>query len=162
MQEGSCNHRATIPQQHQYWQGLLGVPRPHSVAAPSWQHSTCGCDPGQCRATGPGSTHLGFKEVDIAHQSPAAHQLHLHAEPKQPLSLAPRPSPVCPSPRPLPPPLPAAPRPAQRTRWAEKDCRLLFQKASTKILLYLMAMGHTVAPAGQHSTARTSQQAQHG
>jgi hypothetical protein len=50
----------------------------------------------------------------------------------------------------------------QRTRWAEKDWRLLFQKASTKILLYLMAMGHTVAPAGQHSTARTSQQAQHG
>jgi hypothetical protein len=26
---------------------------------------------------------------------------------------------------------------------------LLFQKASTKILLYLMAMGHTVASAGQ-------------
>ncbi len=31
------------------------------------------------------------------------------------------------------------------TKCAVKDCRLLFQKASTKILLYLMAMGHTVA-----------------
>ena len=34
---------------------------------------------------------------------------------------------------------------ADFTKCAVKDCRLLFQKASTKILLYLMAMGHTVA-----------------
>ena len=34
------------------------------------------------------------------------------------------------------------------TRCAENDWRLLFQKASTKILLYLMAMGQTVASAG--------------
>lgn len=33
------------------------------------------------------------------------------------------------------------------TRCAVKDCFFEFQKASTKILLYLMAMGHTVAPA---------------
>ena len=32
------------------------------------------------------------------------------------------------------------------TRCAVKDWRFEFQKASTKILLYLMAMGHTVAP----------------
>ena len=32
------------------------------------------------------------------------------------------------------------------TRWAVKDCLLLFQKASTKTLLYFMATGHTVAP----------------
>lgn len=32
------------------------------------------------------------------------------------------------------------------TRCAVKDCRLLFQKASTKTLLYLMAIGQTVAP----------------
>ena len=33
-----------------------------------------------------------------------------------------------------------------RTRCAVKDCLRLFQKASTKILLYLMAIGYTVAP----------------
>ena len=32
----------------------------------------------------------------------------------------------------------------QLTRCAVKDCRRLFQKASTKILLYLMALGQTV------------------
>ena len=40
-----------------------------------------------------------------------------------------------------------APPPGPPTRCAEKDWRLEFQKASTKILLYLMATGHTVAPA---------------
>ena len=30
--------------------------------------------------------------------------------------------------------------------YVEKGCRRLFQNASTKILLYLMATGHTVAP----------------
>lgn len=35
------------------------------------------------------------------------------------------------------------------TRCAENDWRLLFQNASTKILLYLMAMGQTVASAGR-------------
>ncbi len=33
------------------------------------------------------------------------------------------------------------------TRCAVNDCFFEFQKASTKILLYLIAMGHTVAPA---------------
>ena len=35
---------------------------------------------------------------------------------------------------------------SEQTMWPVVDCRLLFQKASTKLLLYLMAMGQTVAP----------------
>jgi hypothetical protein len=53
-----------------------------------------------------------------------------------------------PAPQPIRHPPPATPNLPPPTRCAEKDWRLEFQKASTKILLYLMATGHTVASVG--------------
>ena len=114
---------------------------------------------------------LRFQEVDIAHESPAAHQLDLRrgsgrtgkwqrSAPRPALGLPRGPAgQACGAggPRLLAAPCGcAAGRPARppRTRCAEKDWRLLFQKASTKILLYLMAMGHTVASAAGRSMMR--------
>ena len=47
---------------------------------------------------------------------------------------------------------------AERTRWAVKDCLRLFQKASTKILLYLMAIGYTVAPMSKAPRCKPARQ----
>ena len=188
MQEGSCSHRATEQQRQQRQKPHKGMPRagsraglhPPGSTAPAaagqcrawaWQHPpgalgnrrhtpvpSCASASPACQARG-SQTDAGSRSEQqpntCASALPARRAKVASLTGSSPLAGVFQPSPAAPTPARGPPP-------PQRTRWAEKDWRLLFQKASTKILLYLMAMGHTVAPAGQHSTARTSQRAQHG
>ena len=79
--------------------------------------------------------HLWLQEVHITHHRPAGHQLDLQQDSASAARLCAASneqyrvnSTTC---------------QARRTRWAVKDCRLEFQKASTKILLYLIATGQT-------------------
>lgn len=91
---------------------------------------------------------LRLQKVHVAHHRPAGHQLQLRPRARPRVSTRRSSAAQRPAGGRRHAQRPAGGRPPgrARARCAVKDWRLEFQNASTKILLYLMATGQTVAP----------------